>query len=662
VRGKDIREAGASRLADESLDDPALLELAAAIADGQPFDPAVVGGPANSPLSHLQVIARLADVHRHVPDPAASGSLGDLLSLFPSRPRPDLSKAKPWGPLLILEDVGYGSFGAVSRAWYPSLDHEVALKRLRFPAGSPARLSAVVREGQLLARVRHPNVITVHGACEVGDEIGIWMEFVRGRTLEHLVQDDGPMSASEACIVGESLCRALAAVHHAGILHRDLKAANVMREEGGRIVLLDFGTGGDLAFADATGARLVGTPLYMAPELFTGAAATVQSDIYALGVLLFYLTTGSFPVNGRTLADVRAAHLAGRRRHLSDVRPDLAASFLHVVERATAADPEQRYASAGAMLRDLTDSQTAERPVSRGIPGLAALLVAVIAIPALVGILGFVTSAAFRLHIGLSPQTSVEGPLDVFKWGAMNLVPTLFYMGLAVLAFHTLGAVKNVALKFVPPLRRPATRIASAWRSWQYTSGLNDLDTTARAWCVTGALTLLGICVAFRELIQGFTSGISDAPMATLAVLHPSRLSTHVFYGIAMDMMVLAMLVGLIRIVRRSRTNSEPLPTGPVIGLVTLACLSLCFHAMAWRIIYMDRFSQVIVADQTCYAIGQNQDNVLVHCPQSAPPRNRLVSRNATTITPTGIEEEISTAFVVNSVQTPRSISVREVR
>jgi hypothetical protein len=655
-------EAGASQLPDESLQDPALLELAAAIADGQPFDPAIAGSGDAGPLRHLQVIARLADAHRHVPDPAASGSLGDLLSLVPNRPRPDLSNATPWGPLLILEDVGHGSFGAVSRAWYPSLDHEVALKRLRFPGGLPSRVSAVVREGQLLARVRHPNVITVHGACEVGDEIGIWMEFVRGRTLERLVQDDGPMSAKEAAIVGESLCRALAAVHQAGILHRDLKAANVMREEGGRIVLLDFGTGGDLAFAEATGVRLVGTPLYMAPELFDGAAATVQSDVYALGVLLFYLTTGGFPVNGRTLADVRAAHRAGRRRDLSDVRPDLPISFLRVVTRATDPDPERRYASGGAMLRDLAENESAVRPPSDGVSPLVWLIMAAIAAPALVGILGVITSANFRLHHGLSPQTSPEEPLALFKWGAMNLVPTLFYMGLAILGFHILGAVKNITLRVVPPLRGPAGRVASAWRNWQHQSGFTDLDTKARAWCVAGALAFLAICLVFRDLIFGFTSGITDAPMATLAVLHPSRLPTHVYYGMALDMLLLAMLVGLAGIVRRSRSSSMPLPTGPVIGIVALACLSMFFHALAWRILYKDQFRQVIVADQRCYAIGQTQEDVLIHCPQSAPPRNRLVSRNATTITPTGIEEKISTAFIASSGKTTQSISAREDR
>jgi serine/threonine-protein kinase len=153
-----------------------------------------------------------------------------------------------------------------------------------------------VREGQLLARVRHQNVITVHGACEVNGEVGIWMEFVHGKTLEQIVRSDGPMSAQEASVVGESLCRALAAVHQAGLLHRDIKASNVMREAGGRIVVLDLGTGTEIDIESQPGTRrLAGTPLYMAPEILEGGTASVQSDIYSLGVLLFYLTTGTYP-------------------------------------------------------------------------------------------------------------------------------------------------------------------------------------------------------------------------------------------------------------------------------------------------------------------------------------------------------------------------------
>ncbi len=205
----------------------------------------------------------------------------------------------------------------------------------------------MIDEGRLLARVRHPNVVTVYGADRIDGRVGLWMEFVRGRTLEAVLRDQGPFGADEATLIGLDLCRALSAVHGAGLIHRDVKAQNVMREAGGRIVLMDFGTGReDLSDRPAD---LAGTPLYVAPEVFGGAPATAQSDIYSVGVLLFHLVTGAYPVKGRTAADLREAHGQRRRGWLRDARPDLPDAFVHAVECALDVDPAKRYESAGAM-------------------------------------------------------------------------------------------------------------------------------------------------------------------------------------------------------------------------------------------------------------------------------------------------------------------------
>jgi serine/threonine protein kinase len=110
----------------------------------------------------------------------------------------------------------------------------------------------------------------------------------------------------EATIVAIDLCRALAAVHAAGLVHGDIKAQNVMREAGGRTVLMDFGAGRDLAMISDDGSMaLIGTPLYMAPEIYAGKAPSVRSDIYSLGVLTDHMVSGSFPIVAHTLADVR---------------------------------------------------------------------------------------------------------------------------------------------------------------------------------------------------------------------------------------------------------------------------------------------------------------------------------------------------------------------
>ena len=218
-----------------------------------------------------------------------------------------------WGSLEILEPIGHGGFGRVYRAQDPALGREVALKVVAVPSDDPAKVADILREGRMLARVRHPNVVTVHGAQEYRGSVGIWMELVRGRSLAELVRQDGRLGPEEAIVVGGSVLRAVAAVHAAGLVHRDVKAQNVMRETGGRIVLMDFGSGWERGDADRK--REVspeGSPLYMAPELLAGQPPSVASDVYSVGVLLFFLVTGTHPVDGRTVTDLVLAHGLGR--------------------------------------------------------------------------------------------------------------------------------------------------------------------------------------------------------------------------------------------------------------------------------------------------------------------------------------------------------------
>ena len=163
--------------------------------------------------------------------------------------------------------------------------------------------------------------------------------------------------------VGVDICCALAAVHGLQMLHGDVKAQNVMRATGGRTVLMDFGAGYDVKIDETSGQRPAGTPLYLAPEAFSGAVRTPVSDIYSAGVLLYYLATGTYPVDGLTGVDVRRQHEIGApRRRLRDVRPDLPDAFIRVIERATAVRPEDRHQTAGELEADLNLALRQEAP------------------------------------------------------------------------------------------------------------------------------------------------------------------------------------------------------------------------------------------------------------------------------------------------------------
>jgi len=322
-------------------------------------------------IRKLRVVAAMSVLNRAVMSGAASEDLSASISEAKSvvAGAPAMAPGMRWGPLEIEERVGAGAFGEVYRARDLRLDREVALKLL--PGNASALRGEVVREARLLAAVRHPNVVTVHGADLIDRHVGIWTEFLRGQTLEQMVRERGVLDGREAALIGIDLCRALSSVHAAGIIHQDVKLSNVMRAEGGRIVLMDFGLGREAEAIHPVGSRrhLSGTPLFMAPEVLRGGRPDVRSDLYSLGVVLFALVTGSLPVEAATLEALREKHARGDRRHARDLRPDLSEAFIQVLNRALAPDPRNRFQTAGDAEHALVESLGAamrERAGERG--------------------------------------------------------------------------------------------------------------------------------------------------------------------------------------------------------------------------------------------------------------------------------------------------------
>jgi serine/threonine-protein kinase len=345
-------------------DDEEFLAVAGAISDQSEIDWNQVEAQAGSAtlrrtLRQLKVIEEIARLHGTVS-----------------------SRLERWGTFVLADRVGQGTFGDVYRAIDPRLDREVALKLLHAtdpPAGGVS--TDAIEEARLLARVRHPNVVTIHGADRLEGRIGLWMEFIQGRTLDDAIRQEGPVSLSDLAAIGAVVCGAVAAVHDAGLLHRDIKAQNVMQESGGRLVLMDFGAG--WCADDVKPSDLTGTPLYLAPEILAGQAATPQSDLYSLGVLLFYLATGNFPVQGRSLQELRRNHRARNRPSIRTVRTDLPERLAAAIDRALDPRPSSRFASAAAMADALARSVGAGgRRRSRGLGAAAAVVAAAAAMVA----------------------------------------------------------------------------------------------------------------------------------------------------------------------------------------------------------------------------------------------------------------------------------------
>jgi serine/threonine protein kinase/tetratricopeptide (TPR) repeat protein len=413
--------------------------LAASVADGTPVDwshvePDIAPGERRL-VPHLRLVESIASLYRSIPD------LGETApDVVPSGPR--------WGRLVMLERIGQGMSCEVHRAFDTDLHRQVALKLLH-EEGQAARVAhdRILQEARRLARVRHPHVVQVLGAEQHNDRVGLWMELVEGESLDRTVRSRGTFGAREASVIGQDVCSALAAVHASGLLHRDVKAQNVMREEGGRIVLMDFGTGEEL-FRDRGTPRIVGTPLYLAPEILDGKAASVQSDLYSVGVLLFYLVTGEFPVTASNIEQLGAAHKQRQLRRLRDVRPDLPSGFVKVIDRALEHEPAARFQSAGEMEAALRDQPGAFQP-----PGLVgevkpkvstwrpAAWVSVAAMLAVV--VGLIAWVKFSSLAGPTPTAPMR--IAVLPFKDLSATPTSFLAdGLTNQLIATLGQVRSL--------------------------------------------------------------------------------------------------------------------------------------------------------------------------------------------------------------------------
>ncbi|MEZ4651102.1 MAG: protein kinase [Candidatus Eisenbacteria bacterium] len=304
-------------------------------------------------LSLIEADAQLEASGRAEGGPlSATGPLA-LLSLFAGTDT-GTERALPeppfrWGPLEVAESIGAGGFGRVYRARDATLRRDVALKlRPVDPAGRTEDGEDYLEEARRLARVRHPNVLVVHGAELHDGWAGIWTDLVRGEPLDVRLRRTGPFSREILVRAGLDLCRALSAVHDAGLVHGDIKPPNAMFDEDGRVLLMDFGSGFSTSDAPFGRARQ-GTPVAMAPELLRGSLPSVSTDLYALGVLLYRIATGQYPFRAADLEELRERLAAQERIPLDELRPDLPAAFARVVHRCLSPDPEARPRTAGEL-------------------------------------------------------------------------------------------------------------------------------------------------------------------------------------------------------------------------------------------------------------------------------------------------------------------------
>ncbi len=245
--------------------------------------------------------------------------------------------------------LGQGAVGRVFRAEDAILHRRVALKVIVVHTADGQinrNADTFLTEARAAAALEHPNVIQIFEAGETGNLCYIAMELLDGGSLKDLVVASGAMDPGRACLLAADAADALAAAHEAGIIHRDVKPANLMLTRQGRCKVTDFGLA---TFGDADSVsqeRAAGTPLFAAPEVIRGTASDEQSDIYSLGASLFYLLTGRPPFSGKTRSEVLRKHLQEPIPDLRQLRPGLPEALVAAVEKALDKDPGQRFGTA----------------------------------------------------------------------------------------------------------------------------------------------------------------------------------------------------------------------------------------------------------------------------------------------------------------------------
>jgi len=256
-----------------------------------------------------------------------------------------LSIGAQLGSYVIRRPLGSGGMGTVYEAWDTRLERTVALKVLSSADFDPARSSTqLLREARAAAALNHPNVCTIYEVGEIDGTPFIAMELVEGRTLQAEITQ-GAIASPRVCRLGRQLADALAGAHAAGVVHRDLKSANVMVTSEGQIKVLDFSIARRLTGpseetrTETVTDVLAGTLPYMAPEVLRGLAPTAQSDIWALGIVLYEMIAGRRPFGGDTGAATTAAIL---RDPLPALPADTPNSLASVVHRCVEKDPSSR--------------------------------------------------------------------------------------------------------------------------------------------------------------------------------------------------------------------------------------------------------------------------------------------------------------------------------
>ncbi len=247
--------------------------------------------------------------------------------------------------------------GMIYQAHDPLIDRKIAIKLIRADLLDGEEraeyLTRFQREAQAAGRCAHPNIVAIYDFAVHEGNPYLAMEYVEGRNLGQVLSQSGRFSSTDAVVVMGQVLDALGCAHGLGVVHRDVKPANILVQSDQRVKMTDFGISRLDMSALTQAGSIIGTPSYMSPEQCRGEAVDARSDLFSVGVVLYELLSGSRPFTGRNMTEVALQVMNQPPPDLRLTRPDLSPSLITVIERSLAKQPDSRYPSASEMAASL---------------------------------------------------------------------------------------------------------------------------------------------------------------------------------------------------------------------------------------------------------------------------------------------------------------------
>jgi serine/threonine protein kinase len=570
------------------------------------------------------------------------------------------------GPYVVVDRLGVGGMGHVFLGNDTRLQRKVALKCLVASASAAELRSRILHEARAAARVTHPNIAVVHDVVEHEGQPFLVMEYVEGETLAAVIRRER-LPLDRIILMLRQLGAALAAAHGKGIVHRDLKPANIQVMPDGSVKILDFGVAHAISAA-ATGtssggagltirlttatvptdARVMhpGTPAYMSPEQMFGREVDQRSDIYSLGIVAYEMATGHRPY---ATNDPLEVVLTVSKNFLStgDMQAHMPAQLNDVIVKMLAVNPAERYQTATELVRALDALAAGARPspVVRTSPRVRIARVTSTAVVVLFGItlLGYIETKGFNLTLGRNAPFDYEPPWKWLQLGAQSVVlPGLYALAyfLALWAARFVGRLLSLS-KTVDRLRsETATKTARVSRK----IGLDDPAVFGQAVVAIGVVALVAIVWRHRALLNAlFSQSISTRPRATYLPFQSfgrPRAEAQL-YQFLLATLALGFATAAFRL-RRLRAAQVLGRGGAAFGVVlAMMCITIAVCELPYPFLYRSQMVRVDAPWGRCFLLGQAGDDALIHCPDSAAPRNHTVKRSDPGITILGESEKI---------------------